>query len=152
MNCEDARVAVTALVDGELDPVRAAEVERHLEGCAACRALRDSDLALREALRANLPYYRAPAALKERTRAGTRASFGPARSPVFRWDWGLAFAAGLVAAVLGMIYRPPAAGLERELVAAHVRSLMADHLSDVASSDRHTVKPWSDGRATSPRQ
>ena len=76
------------------------------------------------------------------------------RSVLFEmpWTW-LALAAAIVLAafiassLLPRLQQPGADQfLATQLIASHVRSLMADHLTDVASSDQHTVKPWLDAK------
>ncbi|HEY2029594.1 MAG TPA: hypothetical protein VGH20_10315 [Myxococcales bacterium] len=78
---------------------------------------------------------------------GLRRKFLPPR----RVPWAMAAASAAAVALVvgfgvGRTTGGAAAGFEQEVVASHVRSLMAEHLQDVASSDRHTVKPWFEGR------
>ena len=72
------------------------------------------------------------------------------REPKRFWSWlTAAFASGAVAAMALMLVInqwPSDESIRRELVASHVRSMMVSHLTDVASSDQHTVKPWFQGK------
>jgi anti-sigma factor RsiW len=154
MNCREVQELIHGYVDGELDLVRNLETERHLHECAACAGIAERLRALRSGLSGSLPYFHPPAGLEGRIRAELRAGDRPpARAPYFgtRRHW-IAIAAALLLAVGGVLqvvflnHRYGAEILAREALASHVRSLMASHLTDVPSSDRHTVKPWFNGK------
>src|SRR5690349_4032184 len=135
MTHPDVRAQIDLLLDHELDAAKAREVEAHLASCADCRAFRDERLALRSALRAELPPLRAPAGLRLPT----------ARRAVSSRMWApLALAASLAMAVFGGYQlgarRQADDALAGQVLSAHVRALMPGHLTDVLSSDQHTVK------------
>jgi anti-sigma factor RsiW len=139
---------VDALLDGELAEVDARELETHLAQCLECARFRDERLELRSAIAAGIPTFQAPAALRERVRAaGAR---GPLRFPVRRLWRPLALAASLAVVAFGSwnlaLRHSASETLADGLLASHIRSLMPGHLTDVLSSDQHTVKPWFNGR------
>jgi len=153
VSCVDKQARIDAHLDGELDAMASLEMEAHLKTCPACAQVYANHQALREALSGPAFSYRAPDALRRRIRAAlpSRGESEEARPWILgRW-LGLA-AAMAVAIILAVVLIPalkgPSAGdlLAQEVVSSHIRSLMGAHLTDVPSSDQHTVKPWFDGK------
>jgi anti-sigma factor RsiW len=153
MICLESRELIHAYLDGELDLVRSLDVERHLPTCQACSRMARNQQALRSAITTGSFYYQAPADLHQRVRSAVRQVSRTEKKPwLVSWRWlsagvSLVAVAILILALTPTWMRQPADDvMTKEVVSAHVRSLMADHIFDVASSDRHTVKPWFNGR------
>jgi anti-sigma factor RsiW len=157
MNCKQAETLVAAHADGEVDALRNYSIKKHLLGCAGCAARYQSLLDLRARIRAEVPYFVASPALRARVRAtvgAVRASVPPQSRPTSdRWRWLTGgVLAGCTASVFAwMLGTTVLAWRANEdfavaAVATHVRATLSDHLIEVASSDRHTVKPWLSAR------
>jgi anti-sigma factor RsiW len=148
-----------ALVDGELDAANAARIEAQIAGCAACAAQHTELIELRAALKRELAPARAPDRLRERLAASLAeaapaprsepATHPPRRAPA-PWSWlgaGAMLATAACAGLFAVSAQLSASdALTRDLVAGHVRSLEVGHLTDVATSDQHVVKPWFEGK------
>ena len=149
MDCTVDRHLIEGYVDGELNFERTLEVEAHLASCSGCATEVRNWRGMREALKRSDLYYRAPAKLEGKIRAlAPREKSGRQFSWFQRWAWaggGAAFATCALLIAFAAV-RPAAPSADQEIVASHVRSLMANHLMDVISTDQHTVKPWFDGK------
>ena len=162
MACAGSETLIHAYLDGELDLMRTLEIEAHLRECAVCAADLRSGRALRAKIREGEMYYRPSPGFEARLRgslgvakpeSGSQVGTDVLRLRRPRWVWGAALAACLAAVTFAVIRTVPRLTgpspeqvLAQEVLASHVRSLMANHLTDVASSDQHTVKPWFNGK------
>jgi len=172
VNCEEIKNLMDAYLDGELDPITSQKVEQHLRDCPKCEQAYEVETAMAHAIGKAAPYYKAPLELRERIQVSLRETIGASTSrgaagggslPVRRpeavgrsvffdmpWNWLAVAAAIVLAAIVASSFLPRLRQggadqfLATQLIASHVRSLMASHLTDVASSDQHTVKPWLD--------
>jgi anti-sigma factor RsiW len=154
MTCEETEILLHALADDELDVGNARAVEAHVASCPRCaqqlRDIRD----IRAALAGRALRFEAPASLRTRIEASL-ATAAPAPRPVRTsrrsllqgFALGTAMSSAIAASVVVMMLR---GGDEQriigEAVSAHLRSLQGEHLTDVLSTDQHTVKPWFNGR------
>ena len=171
MRCDQARERIGALLDGELPDADRQAVESHAAQCPACARTRDE---LRE-LRGELARMRdhAPRGLAQRIRAGlaveaadlpeAAASVRPPnvsaaralsaarawRRPAFlRYAAAVLLACAVSAGATWWLVRGVDAhdALARDVLSAHMRSLLQDNAVQVAALDTHTVKPWFAGR------
>ena len=156
MTCEHSQSLLHGYLDGELGPVLAAEFERHLESCSQCIAQLEEQESLRSSLRAAKLYDGAPPGLKMKIKRQIANSEADDEQwswvPIWRWIG----ASVAIVALMTMTYfaaqrmLTARSGVQEaaltEVIDAHVRSLQPGHLTDVLSSDQHTVKPWFDGK------
>lgn len=146
-------LTLQAYCDGELDAAATGAFEQRLATDANLRGRRDQVMALRARLR-GLSEDAPPADLAARIKANAGAR--PQRQQ--RWPW-RAMAACLVIGVLAgstpmwLIHRDQVSDQTASVIIGnHIRGALAPQSFDVASSDRHTVKPWFAARvAESPK-
>jgi len=148
MKCEEAEVLLHALIDDELDAGHARAIETHVAACRRCAAQLRDYRDMRGALTRTKLSFDAPAELKRRIDARLPAPARPDRRSLLK---GFAAGAGLSSAIaagvlIAVMRTDRDSRIMAEVVSAHLRSLQADHLTDVLSSDQHTVKPWFNGR------
>jgi anti-sigma factor RsiW len=153
MNCDQARLLLHPYLDGELDAVESLQIVEHLSHCPACDESHTQIQRLSQVLAQSQLRMAAPTALKERV----RTALMPSERPMILSDWQRHVALAVVAATLlaavafgigrsTWFGKPSQELLASEVTTAHLRSLLADHLVDVRSSDRHTVKPFFSGK------
>ena len=146
----DKVLLVQAEFDGELDAAGAAALATHRAGCPICQAAA-AELAQARALIATAPPELMPDDLRHRIMADLAKAAPPHDAiPAFRdlWRWAASFGLGAAsaAAILLLVLSPREMSLAEMVVDGHIRAMQPGHLEDVASTDKHTVKPWFDGR------
>ena len=152
MTCQETGRLIHAFVDGELDITKSLEMEAHLRECKSCALAREEIRALSSSMKDASLRFTPSAGFEKRLRSAVRreAKEQPGKQSWWRWSMAAAALAVAVLAVwvtLVILNRPSSDNLlAQEVVSSHVRSLMAQHLTDVPSSDQHTVKPWFDGK------
>ncbi|RON09031.1 anti-sigma factor [Pseudomonas brassicacearum] len=150
INCTVCHELIHGYLDHELDAASATNVAEHLSQCADCQRVHDEAQRLIASVKTYAPYYAAPDALIQQVFANPPSPTSPwqaLRDVAQKW---LAPAFSAVALAMALVLYVATPSPEQpwldEAVSNHVRSLMAQHLNDVVSSDRHTVKPWFTGK------
>lgn len=159
MNCRDCKLEIHGYLDNELETGRALVVHQHLLNCKDCQNYYQQMRQTVQLVREQAAYYKAPNALSDKIRATiedqlkgeTLGFMASLLDKVRSWRMGVFAPAASFAALACAVFLYMAASADNadwvdEAVSDHVRSLMAQHITDVPSSDRHTVKPWFIGK------
>lgn len=152
MRCDEVHPRLDAYLDGELAEAERAPLRDHLQSCPDCGPEAAALGRLRDGIRRSAPAYRAPEALRSQIRFALRREAAPGVPASHAPGW-LAYAASILLAVaIGsggtfvMLGERQPDTVSSEILDSHLRALLGTHLTDVASSDQHTVKPWFAGR------
>jgi RNA polymerase sigma factor (sigma-70 family) len=148
MTCDEAEVMLHALIDDELDAGHARDVEAHAATCARCAAQLAAYRDLQQAMQRNNLRYTAPASLRRSIDRVVPSPVTTSRRTLLKGFaiGSLASAAAASGLTLMVMREDQDKRILGEAVSAHLRSVQADHLTDVLSSDQHTVRPWFNGR------
>lgn len=148
MTCDEAKVLLHALVDDELDAGHARDVERHVATCTDCAAQLAAFRAQRQALKRLDLRHPAPTSLRARIERRLPHRQAPSRRALLQGFalGGVASAVAAASVAVVVVRQDHDSRIVGEAISAHLRSLQADHLTDVLSSSQHTVKPWFNGR------
>jgi anti-sigma factor RsiW len=150
MDCAQTMTLIECYTDGELDAITSSKVEQHLQHCATCQRARDTLGSLHTLVKDGAPYYTAPDRLRRqirpRTMAGPRDGTASVEPAWWHW-WRPAALVAVTAAVTWIVAALLGQPSERqhlagEIISGYARSTLTGHVTDVASSERHTVKPW----------
>src|SRR6266566_5272603 len=151
MSCDEIKPLLNARLDDEIDPVHRADLDAHMKTCSSCAKDLEGLESVRHSIRGAMPYYKAPAHLRNQVRfalRGARYVDSSARRMAWR-PWGAVAAALAVCALVSAPFLVNARNqrqlVAEELLSAHQRALAGRSL-DVVSSDQHTVKPWFNGK------
>jgi len=152
MNCQQAKSLLDSYADGELEASAIVELEQHLQNCPGCASSWLNLQSLKKSLKQESLFFTAPEELQRRIKSAlpSPAKTTPQR-PIWNWNWLTATMSGatvcLAMLLMVTLNRPSSEQqLTQEIVSSHIRSLMATHVLDVVSTDKHTVKPWFNGR------